>query len=318
MDVDEIPSGLAHIKNVVADGTTGLILTEDNDLAYPGLPSDGQVRGPRFIREQNEIDRKNPMHTAKEEIEDGIVACLGSKYFGHMIVYTVGIVNALIDCPRKDIPLYFISPISKTFISEILDIAGLDKARIRPLKRQECLKFRNLWCQIMPFSYGQVTNHTSTEFFARFREATSIPQELPTLSSARKRIYIAKGDASYRKVSNEKEIIKTLKKHSFAELRDILGNAEIIISALGSNMFNCIFAPAKAQVGEFVPNFYKVDPSNMNCVSTVVAGCGQDYWRINCDIIKGKGVKYSKWDFYVPIENLTTCISKMLENLKQS
>ena len=53
----------------------------------------------------------------------------------------------------------------------------------------------------------------------------------------------------------------------------------------------------------------------MNCVSTVVAGCGQDYWRINCDVIKEEGTKYSKWDFHVPIENVTACVDRMLRNL---
>ena len=325
LNVNEMPHGLARVKNAVVDGTTGLILTENNDLLYPGLPSDGQTKGPRFIKEQNEAIEKISINTREAEIEDGVIACLGSKYFGHMIVYTVGIVNTLIDCPTKNIPFYFISPISKKFISEILDIAGIKTNQIRALNKRERVKFKNLWCPIMPVSYGLGTHHTSTDFFARFREATGIPQELPTLPSARKRVYIARGDASYRKVLNEKEIIKALEKYSFqtieaskysfSELHNILGNAEIIISALGSNMFNCIFAPAHAQVGEFVPDFYKCDPSNMNCVSTVVAGCGQDYWRINCDVIKEEGTKYSKWDFHVPIENVTACVDRMLRNL---
>ena len=98
-----------------------------------------------------------------------------------MIVYTVGIVNTLIDCPTKNIPFYFISPISKKFISEILDIAGIKTNQIRALNKRERVKFKNLWCPIMPVSYGLGTHHTSTDFFARFREATGIPQELPTL-----------------------------------------------------------------------------------------------------------------------------------------
>ena len=325
LNVNEMPYGLARVKNAVVDGTTGLILTENNDLVYPGLQSDGQIKGPRFIEEQKEANEKITMNTPEVEIEDGIIACFGSKYFGHMIVYAVGIVNALIDCPTKDIPFYFISPASKKFISEILDTAGIKTNQTRALNKRDRLKFKNLWCPIMPVSYGKGTHHTSTDFFTRFRGIANIPQALPEISSERQRIYIARGDASYRKVLNEKEIIKALEKYSFqpieaskysfSELRYILGSAEIIISALGSNMFNCIFAPAHAQVGEFVPDFYKCDPSNMNCVSTVVAGCGQDYWRINCDVIKEEGTKYSKWNFHVPIENVTACVDRMLGNL---
>ena len=78
-----MPHGLARVKNAVVDGTTGLILTENNDILYPGLPSDGQTKGPRFIKEQNEAIEKISINTREAEIEDGVIACLGSKYFGH-------------------------------------------------------------------------------------------------------------------------------------------------------------------------------------------------------------------------------------------
>ena len=60
-----MPHGLARVKNAVVDGTTGLILTENNDLLYPGLPSDGQTKGPRFIEEQNEAIEKNMKKSMK-------------------------------------------------------------------------------------------------------------------------------------------------------------------------------------------------------------------------------------------------------------
>ena len=222
------------------------------------------------------------------------------------------------------------------FLGEIFHEAGIQTSQIRFLTGEN-IRLKQSWCPVFPVSYGQNTHHTSRLFFKRFRNELGIPENLPANTIKRQRVYISRGDASYRRVINESEIVTALKKYSFKvieasklsfyELRDILGNAEIIISTIGSNMFNCVFAPSNAQVGEFVPiTEYEWDQSNMNCVSTVIAGCGQDYWRINCDAvkeegvqysrIKGVGVKYSDQDIHVPVENVTACVDKMLEKLK--
>ena len=186
-------------------------------------------------------------------------------------------------------------------------------------------KFERLWIPFNPISFGKGTHTTSLNFFDSFRRRLGINEDLMSRRNKRKRIYISRGDAAYRRIINEHEIISALEKHGFIsieaaryslmELMEILGQSEIIISALGSNLVNCVFAPPGIHVGEFVSEFYDCDPSNKNALSSIVKGCGQNYYRIGCDVIKNENAKYSKWDFYVPLNNVIKCVETMLDGL---
>ena len=330
--------GLAKMENTICYQSNFLIAKQKHIL-YPGIPSDG-IKGGEALAKQSRKLKELTIEVSKHTIKNGIISRFQSKFFGHIIVHTAGVINALIDCPDKNPSVYLLSTNPKAlplnFLGEIFHEAGIQTSQIRFLTGEN-IRLKQSWCPVFPVSYGQNTHHTSRLFFSRFRKELGIPENLPANTIKRQRVYISRGDASYRRVINESEIVTALKKYSFKvieasklsfyELRDILGNAEIIISTIGSNMFNCVFAPSHAQVGEFVPiTEYEWDQSNMNCVSTVIAGCGQDYWRINCDAvkeegvkysrIKGVGVKYSDQDIHVPVENVTACVDKMLENLK--
>ena len=322
------------LDNPLVPSNISCVVTQKGEIIYSGLASDAD----RYISSSRITTRSikdyfpSNLMTAeftKEITGDAIIVHYGTKYFGHRMLYTVGLANALELCPESEVPVYLFgekSNILCPFFSEIYSRLGvISDNRLKFIDPNFRNKFERLWIPFNPISFGKGTHRTSINFFDSFRRRLGINEDLIPRRNKRKKIYISRGDAAYRRIINEHEIISALEKlgfisieaarYSLMELMEIFGQSEIIISALGSNLVNCVFAPPGIQVGEFVPAFYDCDPSNKNALSSIVKGCGQEYYRIECDVIKEKEVKYSKWNFYVPLNNVIKCLETMFDGL---
>ena len=80
----------------------------------------------------------------------------------------------------------------------------------------------------------------------------------------RRRIYVSRRSARFRRVLNEEEIIELLKQYGFITVMlenlafikqvNLFRNAEVVVGASGSGLANLVFCPAKTKVIELFPS----------------------------------------------------------------
>ena len=96
------------------------------------------------------------------------------------------------------------------------------------------------------------------------------------------KIYIRRGDANYRKILNEADLISNLRKHDFEiinpqhfeilEQMKIFSNAKVIISPHGSNMSNLIFCKKGTKIIEICPELNNSYEQNISRRYKNIAG----------------------------------------------
>jgi capsular polysaccharide biosynthesis protein len=103
-----------------------------------------------------------------------------------------------------------------------------------------------------------------------------LPQE-PSPQSARRRLYVSRRDASFRRVVNEPEIMPLLQQHGFEEVSmskmsvveqaQLFAEAEVLVGPNGSALANVIFANPACRVIEFFAPGWVVPYNWMLCAS---------------------------------------------------
>ena len=115
----------------------------------------------------------------------------------------------------------------------------------------------------------------------------------------RKKIYIRREDAHYRKIINEADLIDILRNNNFEiinpnhfeilEQIKIFSNADLIISPHGSNLSNLIFTKKGTKVIEIRPNFQ--EPYEINIADRykkIANSFSLDYSIVNADTVDVK------------------------------
>jgi hypothetical protein len=134
------------------------------------------------------------------------------------------------------------------------------------------------------------------------------------------RLYVARGDASHRRISNEAEIARALEAHgfvavegrhlSFGEQARLFAEAEVIVGAHGAGLTNLMFAPEGATVIEVI------DPRHpIACYYALSASLGQRYWFVaaeNESEKRGARVRPGYDDIYVPADSLLRTLDAAL------
>ncbi len=275
---------LACFSNVTLGPRLRCIYTDTAEVVYSGMDCDAE----RFIYgDTNAIGKVSSkgqviVRARKPDVEvdgESMLVTFGSKFFGFNMMYTVAIANSLVDCPTKDISLYVSGewPISPFFL-EIFSRIGIDVDRLNVVDLNTIHRFHDLWVPENPISCGTGPHTTSTMFFERFRRKLGLPDTLPTGHKNRNRVYVSRADAPWRKIVNEEELSAALEKFGFItinaasyplqDLLDILGNTEIMLTSVGSNFSNNVFAPQGAQIGEFMPRHHGLDAAYENAGNT--------------------------------------------------
>ena len=127
-----------------------------------------------------------------------------------------------------------------------------------------------------------------------------------------KRIYIGRGDASHRRITNEDEVLRALGREGFvmfeghrasiAEARNLFADAEIIVGVHGAGMTNVLFAPAGTPVIEILDPRHVVD-----CYCALSTGLDQEYWYLfaeNDSVARGMPVRKGYDDLEIPVDDL--------------
>jgi hypothetical protein len=139
-----------------------------------------------------------------------------------------------------------------------------------------------------------------------------------------KRLYVARTDVGYRRVTNEDEVIRTLaaegftvvagSRLSFAEQVELYADAEIVVGIHGAGMGNLAFAPEGTLVIEVL------DPEHANpCFYLLGANLGQTYWCLyaeNDSVRRGLPVRKGYDDITVPVDTLMQTLQTAIADLQ--
>ena len=110
-----------------------------------------------------------------------------------------------------------------------------------------------------------------------------------------KKIYVTRGDSTYRKVINESDVISLLIKKDYKiinpdlydieEQIDIFANADKIIAPHGSNLANIIFCKPDTEIFEITPPFGENEKIFQDRYFNLSLINNLKYKKILCDVV---------------------------------
>ena len=197
---------------------------------------------------------------------------------------------------------------------ECLSLMGFDSAALIRLRKDRLARFATLWAPAMPFCVvkdGMMIWAPGIIEFLRQRLGVS---DRAGARRQRRRLYLTRQSARWRRVLNEDAILKLLNDRGF-ELVDpgtltirqqleLAADAESIVGAFGAGMNLLLFAPADAAIIELkpVPNI----PMNIN--PALSRSIGQSYREVVGTPRIAAGISALDHDFTVAPDNLSDAL----------
>jgi capsular polysaccharide biosynthesis protein len=165
-----------------------------------------------------------------------------------------------------------------SFIEESLKIAGFS---VRDLNEKKFYLVRNVLF-ITHFTTG---GNYNDYFIQKTRETLN---KDVTAAPPSRLVYISRGKAERRKITNEKDLLLVLKKFQFEivycedlslqEQRNLFSQTKVLVSNHGAGLTNMIFMPAATSVLELR---YQNDRHN-NCYYALASALDIDYYYQQC------------------------------------
>lgn len=168
---------------------------------------------------------------------------------------------ALAGIELDSINYFVVNSQKKRFQAEILGLLGLPSNKIITSEEYPYIQADEL---LVP-SFSFVGGDLRTPYWAcEFLQKSLSPQ--PAVNNSRKRLYISRSQAGWRKVTNEKDVINFLANYGFTAVNlenmslqeqiEYLASAEVVIAPHGSGLTNILFCPIGTTIIEiFSPNF---------------------------------------------------------------
>lgn len=168
-------------------------------------------------------------------------------------------------------PDYYIVSNHTPFQKQYLQMLGLKEEQIIPTNSNELIQadelivpsFINNWEYVNYRGYKHYQKKWLPSWIGNLYKEEILPQIETT---EKKRIYISRENAPYRKILNEPELISILKEYDFeivklekmkvAEQIQTFKNAEIIVGILGAGLTNAIFADTNCTVLEITTQYF--------------------------------------------------------------
>lgn len=182
----------------------------------------------------------------------------------------------------KSLPFLMTDEI-RTYQSETLKRLEIDEAQCVRLPRNQLFECRDLWLPVC------LRDRAEFDPACRWLRGKLLGGREPP--SGRRRLYISRRDAQWRRLTNEDELLAALEPLGFeivvpGDLRfdeqiKLFGEADIVIGAHGAGLTNILFAPATALVLELSDTFMK----HMLDFRHVARAVGQEYRCVVSDQI---------------------------------
>jgi len=158
-----------------------------------------------------------------------------------------------------------------SYQKDVLNILGIKQSQIIEITPNRLIQAENLLVPSIINYFKEVNTEHRTYFNAKFIPKWALDfyrEKLNTHISLKstKKIYISRGKATYRSVTNEQEVINHLKNRGFEivfpEDLDFIGQAELfynantVISVHGAGLTNLMFCREGTKVIEFFDRWY--------------------------------------------------------------
>jgi len=167
---------------------------------------------------------------------------------------------------------------------ECLELMGYGETRLLRLRKGRLARFDRLWAPMMPLCGIDGTLHWAPAIVDFLRQRLGVRDDAPP--GARRRLYLTRRGARWRRVLNEDTLSATLADRGFETVdpgtltirqqRELAANAEAIVGAFGAGMNLLLFAPRDATVVELKP----AARNNMNINPALARRIGQRYGEI--------------------------------------
>jgi capsular polysaccharide biosynthesis protein len=195
----------------------------------------------------------------------------------------------------NDIGHFVVNSLRSPFQRQSLALLGIDEKRVIESSRVRYLRARELIVPSIPIGGGGSVSPWMCDFLRR----TFLPPNRSPASSSRRRLYLTRAQAEYRRVLNEDDVIARLARRGFetipmeklsmSQQAEALASCDVVVAPHGGGLSNLIFCTPGTKVIEiFSPE--------------LVAGF---YWRISNQIgldyyyVLGKGTPGS-WEQHYP------------------
>lgn len=216
-------------------------------------------------------------------------------WFHEVVLRLYGILERLPPDTRFVVP-----PHRLKFQDEMLDVVRIRRDRLCEFGGEGAVRFENLY-------FSPPTSHLyldSPQADRWFREQVFAAYKLK-FGAARRRIYITRRTAAYRRIVNETEIepvlrefdfeVHQLERYSLREQAALFSEAEIVVSPSGAGLTNVVFAPP----GLIVVDIFEMTRVNKPFWSLCTA-LGHSYWYLIGETVPS-GVAIAG-DIHLPVD----------------
>jgi len=193
--------------------------------------------------------------------------------------------------------------------SEAYALADIPAKALQVVKEQDFWVCRNLYVSTIP--------HHAPDWAVKYLRRIFAPA-LGNVANKMKAIYLIRGDARWRRVKNEEEVIEHLAKsgiesldlsqHTFLEQIEIISNAHVIIAVHGAALANLVFGTRGARVLEIFAS-----AENLKCYRAIAAHRQMTYHYFLAQQIPA-GREANRLDLIIPLEKLDRAVDLLLAN----
>jgi hypothetical protein len=221
-----------------------------------------------------------------------------SNNFGHYLHEYLGRVILLKNFFGKElckIPIVIYKDIPKRFIEFTFKLAKTNNQPCIFIPKDIPLRFANVWVPSCTFFRdSQKVVNVLPDVLHSIRHSFKIPEKSLVKSKWRK-IYLARVNATQKRIINEKKVVNALESIGFESMDlstqsltnqiEILSQTKVLIGPIGANTSGSVFAPSDCSIIELVGNKNNFGAYNSIITSNLI---GQPYHRYfgNQEILK--------------------------------
>ncbi len=257
------------------------------------------VTGPRYVLARA---------VGVDEYAEGVL--IGNHWnFGHWMLNHLARLALVASVPGLEgIPLVVGENITANQL-ECLELMGFDESRLVRLRKGHLARFETLWAPMMPFCQVNELVYWVPGIIDFIRQRLGVPRH-PASGRRRRRFYLTRQAARWRRVLNESALLDLLAQRGFEVIDpgtltirqqlELAADAEVILGPFGASMNFLLFAPDDASVIELKP----IANIDMNINPALARRAGQRYSEIIGTPSAAEGVSPINYDFTVSPDRL--------------
>lgn len=229
--------------------------------------------------------------------------------FGHWMLNHLARLALVESAPGLEaVPLVVGDNISANQL-ECLELMGIDNSRLLRMRGGRLAQFETLWVPMMPFCGVGPVAYWAPGIIDFLRRRLDVPRH-PVPGRTRRRLYLTRRAARWRRVLNESDLAAPLARQGFEVIDPgtltvrqqlaLASDAEVIAGPFGAGMNLLLFAPADAVIIELKP----VQGIPMDINPALSRRIGQTYREVIGTPSIAAGVSALDYDFTISPNSL--------------